>query len=500
MRPRYALLLTALFACASLPAQTVLFQSGFEEMPPVFNLNTTDVSSQASGANTWLINTMYAGGSTTVDCLGFPFLVNIPSTPAQPAGVPNANGNYLHVASTAAVAGGILCCSFAAADGFCTPAGNHFARMGSDVSTLGHDQVSLSFWWLCSGSPQHYGEVYYSTNGGSSWTLITAPIAQYRDQPTWAQQSISLPAFANQASLRFGFRFVNGTSLSAADPGFAVDALSLTSAVAQNTVSTPLSTSGICMGSAVQVPYTATGSFQNGNIFTAWLSDANGGFGQPTAIGSLAATGSGTIAATIPTGLPAGANYRIRVDASLPPVVGTDNGSAMLLQAPPDAGSSAAAVVCANNSAYSLVDGLAGTPDAGGTWTYNGMVSGGVIDAAGYAPGTHIFVYTVEGAVPCPAASSTLTLLVDPCAGIAVLTSRPVITIRSHTQGLLVLEADREIDRVAVWNVLGERMALQVNEQRSRTAAMPVGHLSPGVYLFEVHTATGSAVVRALIH
>ncbi|MCZ7556272.1 MAG: T9SS type A sorting domain-containing protein [Bacteroidia bacterium] len=83
----------------------------------------------------------------------------------------------------------------------------------------------------------------------------------------------------------------------------------------------------LCKGAAIQVPFTATGSFGVGNIFTAQLSDAGGSFAAPTNIGTLAATTSGQITATVPTGASTGNGYRIRVVSSSPAVIGTNNGS-----------------------------------------------------------------------------------------------------------------------------------------------------------------------------
>jgi gliding motility-associated-like protein len=67
-----------------------------------------------------------------------------------------------------------------------------------------------------------------------------------------------------------------------------------------------------------QVGFTAFNVYQAGNIFTAQLSDSTGDFTTFTNIGSLTATQSGTIAATLPSNLPPGDQYRIRVIASLP--------------------------------------------------------------------------------------------------------------------------------------------------------------------------------------
>lgn len=76
----------------------------------------------------------------------------------------------------------------------------------------------------------------------------------------------------------------------------------------------------------VDVPFTITGTYGAGNVFTAQLSDATGDFSSPTTIGTLSSTSAGTISATIPAVIPAGAGYRIRVVADNPATIGTDNG------------------------------------------------------------------------------------------------------------------------------------------------------------------------------
>jgi len=71
------------------------------------------------------------------------------------------------------------------------------------------------------------------------------------------------------------------------------------------------------------ITYTATGTYNGGNVFTAELSDASGSFLQPLAIGTLTSTSGGTISLTVPENLPTGSGYRIRIVSSSPQVVGT---------------------------------------------------------------------------------------------------------------------------------------------------------------------------------
>jgi len=112
----------------------------------------------------------------------------------------------------------------------------------------------------------------------------------------------------------------------------------------QTITTSAISGSPFCAGATVSVPYTITGLFGGGNVFTAQLSNAAGSFVAPTAIGNVTSTTAGTITATIPLGQAAGGAYRIRVISSTPAVTGSDNGvnltvTAIGLAAPTVAGS-----------------------------------------------------------------------------------------------------------------------------------------------------------------
>lgn len=80
-----------------------------------------------------------------------------------------------------------------------------------------------------------------------------------------------------------------------------------------------------CVGDSVQVPFSFTGFFNLGNVFTAELSDASGSFAAPTVIGTLNDTIGIAVPSVIPA-VPSGTGYRIRVTSSNPAIVGSDNG------------------------------------------------------------------------------------------------------------------------------------------------------------------------------
>ncbi len=213
-------------------AQTTIYSEDFNAGSGTIVLNTSDQGSIAgtSGTNFWIVNNAYTGGNFTIICLGYPFGATAGATPSQPVGITSPDGGYMHIVSTAGQASGINNANFQAADGFCVFDENNFSKTAT-ISTLGYTGVSFSFWWLCAGGVQSYGELYYSVDGGSSWTKSTST-AQYSGQSTWIQETVTNAAFDNQASVMFGFKFVNLTTTATSDPAFSIDDIKVTGAPA----------------------------------------------------------------------------------------------------------------------------------------------------------------------------------------------------------------------------------------------------------------------------
>jgi hypothetical protein len=95
----------------------------------------------------------------------------------------------------------------------------------------------------------------------------------------------------------------------------------------KNTILTGIISGGpFCACTTMNVPFTSTGTFTSGNVYTAQLSDANGNFSNPVNIGTLTSTSnSGIIVANIPCDAIGGFDYRIRVISNTPGVIGTKN-------------------------------------------------------------------------------------------------------------------------------------------------------------------------------
>jgi lysophospholipase L1-like esterase len=98
-----------------------------------------------------------------------------------------------------------------------------------------------------------------------------------------------------------------------------------------NSLQTGAVSTSLCSGQTLTVPFTRKGVYQDGNVFTAQLSDGKGSFANPVAIGSRSDTTDSIINVTLPTNLLLDTGYRIRIISSNPAVTGIDNGQGITI-------------------------------------------------------------------------------------------------------------------------------------------------------------------------
>ncbi|MGN6214296.1 T9SS type A sorting domain-containing protein [Parafilimonas sp.] len=209
----------------------------------------------------------------------------------------------------------------------------------NSFSTSNYTNLQLSFTWKCVGESDlfdvyDYGQVGYSTDG-TNWTYLPTP---YYNRSSTATANVSLPASLNNLPIVYiGFRWENDDN-STDGIGFVVDNISVTGTQSISISTGIISGSPFCAGSSVTVPFTSTGTFNSGNIYTAQLSNASGSFSSPVNIGTLSSTAhSGNIFTTIPIGTASGTGYRIRVISNNPSFTGSNNGSNLAINALPAA-------------------------------------------------------------------------------------------------------------------------------------------------------------------
>lgn len=195
----------------------------------------------------------------------------------------------------------------------------------------------------------------------------------------------------------------------------------------------------LCAGAGLNIPYTVTGTFNAGNIFTAQLSDANGSFASPINIGSATSTATGTISATIPAGTTAGTGYRIRIVSSNPAITGADNGSDIIINAPATPSVSITSSATNNAACAGIPVTYTATPINGGTpsyaWTKGGTPVGGNSNTYtdNNPANNNVVSVSMTGNAACatittPVTSNTITLTVNPIPA-------PAVSITSNAPG-----------------------------------------------------------------
>ncbi|MBL7883640.1 MAG: gliding motility-associated C-terminal domain-containing protein [Bacteroidia bacterium] len=294
------------------------------------------------------------------------------------------------------------------------------------INCTGQSNITISFNYMEGGEglDDDASLVYFD---GTTWTSIN-PLAKTPTcgggQGQWTAFSMTLPASAdNNPNVRIGFVWKNDGDGVAADPSFAVDDITL-SVTSTNTITTGTITgSPFCACATVNVPFTSTGTFTAGNIYTAQLSDATGSFATPIAIGTLASTANaGNITATIPCNTPTGTAYRIRVVSSAPATTGTDNGVNITINA-----TVTPSVTISANPSGTICTGTSvtftATPANGGTtpnyqWQVNGTNTGtnsSTFTSTTLNNGDAVTVILTSNAAcptPATATSNTITITV----------------------------------------------------------------------------------------
>jgi hypothetical protein len=110
--------------------------------------------------------------------------------------------------------------------------------------------------------------------------------------------------------------------IAVADGGTAYTATITTGAVSSSTI--------LCPGDPIQVPYTNTGTFDIGNEFFIQISDVNGDNFQ-----TLETTQGITLTAYLPNNLNAGTTYKIRVVSTNNPIIGSLSSSSLTVKTTP---------------------------------------------------------------------------------------------------------------------------------------------------------------------
>jgi gliding motility-associated-like protein len=350
---RFRILIATMFlliAPSIAMSQTLLYGEDFLSGNSNMTLNTAGVGTPA-GNNVWVINNAYTGNTT------YPNTTAQTSTVAGTIGTPG--GHYLHINDTSSAVNNSNFSTNSASD--------RFAVTGN-ICTIGFTGVTFSFFYLVEGDANNYGEVYYQVNGGA-WTQLGGT---FNNQTLWRYQTFTNAAFDNVNSLRFGFRWKNGTS-GTQNLSFSIDDILVTGTL-NVTPSITLSSfpSQVCQNSFLRFNYQINPSLCAGDYSIELL-----GTSLTWQVNNLTQT-TGSFTLLIPTTAPLGC-YRLRmsrVSGSNPPKPPFFNGTAT---------TACITIVACPNTITTLQPAvtIGSTPGAG-----DSVCVGSVIDIPFYSTGT----------------------------------------------------------------------------------------------------------------
>lgn len=290
-----------------------------------------------------------------------------------------------------------------------------------DISTVGDVDLTLEFDMIGWGNADDFAEVFYSIDGGVSWTSIDGPLTSLccggvpctgAEQGLWETKSYPLPAECEGIpNLRISFVWQNVDDGVATDPSIAIDNLTISKEVVvvdggPTALFDPEDIT-ICQGETITYSDLST----TDDVITEWNWDFEGGTpGSAMTVGPhdvlYPTPGVYTTTLTVTDGI--GSH---------------DTSFTVTVLDGPYSGESTSIDLCEGETLdlNTLIPGA----DGGGTWTETtGVPSGmfdepsGTLDATGLTPGD-VFTFDYEtgpGAAPCDFVDiATITVTIITC-------------------------------------------------------------------------------------
>jgi len=166
---------------------------------------------------------------------------------------------------------------------------------------------------------------------------------------------------------------------------------------------------------------------------------------------------------------------------------------------PPNAGSDATLSICNTAPPENMFDLLGSDAEEGGTWSGPSPVSNGLFNPATMVGGA--YVYTVFGIAPCPNATATVTVVIDPCLGIDELNAQHGWTwLGQLADGIHSFR--NKASTILGWELFdasGRMVASSSTPIQGDLVHIPLSQQKSGIYMVRMNTAEGTSTVR-IIH
>jgi hypothetical protein len=168
------------------------------------------------------------------------------------------------------------------------------------------------------------------------------------------------------------------------------------------------------------------------------------------------------------------------------------------LALPPNAGNDSSLVICPNGAPVDLFVLLGDSAQSGGVWNGPSPAFVGLFDPTTMVSGD--YVYTITGTAPCPDASATVSVLVDPCLGIDEQVAYDGIRwLGREPDGSHVVQVTAtEVKGWEVFDTTGRAVSSGMLAIREDLLRIPLGKERQGIYIIQLTTGQGIVVLRVV--
>jgi len=301
---------------------------------------TTNQSLSGTGANWGNVQLNNAAGATCTTNINTSGIINfdagILTTSSSAKLVLTSIGNYTG-GSTSSYVSGPMSKTTSSTSEFIFPVGKGGSLRQVSVTPSSTSSTTWTAEYFNSGYSNitAFSVPITSVSENLHWTLDRSGSANANVKLYWGSEAglpdlngLKVGKWDGSSWTDAGAVAVNGSAASGKVTSDVVSSFSPFTLAEANTITTgAIAGSPFCPGEPVTVPFTSTGTFNSGNVYTAQLSDKNGSFGAAKNIGTLSSTSNaGNISGAFPTTSKAGTKYRIRVISNHPVVTGSNNG------------------------------------------------------------------------------------------------------------------------------------------------------------------------------
>jgi len=399
-----------------------LLQDNFENGPSGWTLGGSALT------DAWVVDTNYQGLIMDMGIIQIPIFPNSPQQPGTYTGAPRSS--YMHIQSP------MLCTMMSYCNATYSSTGTFYSTTSQPVDFTDYEDVAVSFGFFSQGHVDSaYAYLEYSLDS-ITWNEVGNKLY---NTSSWQDVTVSIPQLNGAAQGYFRFKWFN-LGYSQANLGIGVDGFKVTATEVQTSfiLNASANQTGFCSGiaSPVTANFESSGVFSNGNVFSLLISDASGNFTGAQTIGTFnsSANGNLSIAGTIPSSLPAGANYLLKITSSAP-AVETILSAPITIHATPQ-------VSASPNQTITLGESV--TLTASGAATYSWSPSAGLNIATGstvIATPNITTTYTVTGtdANQC-SSSATVVVTVNSNLSVEDLTKQKIAVYPNPSTDYFILD------------------------------------------------------------